>query len=78
MAYLSNNRYGFIKEIMSKYKDHATKLIQLFSDVFSWLPLATVIDSKVLVAHGGISDKTDLEYLSRIDRHKVNNLLCTY
>ena len=54
------------------FQDHATKVVRLFEDVFSWLPLATVVDQKVLVAHGGISSKTDLEYLGKIDRHKVS------
>ena len=54
-----------------KYKDYATKLFWVFEDVFSWLPLATVIDQKILVTHGGVSDRTNLGYLANIDRHKV-------
>lgn len=46
----------------------------MFQDVFSLLPLATVIDNKVLIVHGGISDKTDLDFLSTVERHKVGIL----
>ena len=42
--------------------------------MFSWLPLATVIDGKVLVVHGGISNTTDLNVITRMERHKVNHL----
>ncbi|XP_014673398.1 PREDICTED: LOW QUALITY PROTEIN: serine/threonine-protein phosphatase with EF-hands 2-like [Priapulus caudatus] len=52
----------------------ASKVVRGF-EVFSWLPLGTVIDHKVLVVHGGISDQTDLKYLEKIDRHKYLSAL---
>ena len=54
-------------------QEHSSKLVQMFEEVFSWLPLATVIDERILVTHGGISDKTDLHYIAAIDRHSVRN-----
>ncbi|XP_071389718.1 serine/threonine-protein phosphatase with EF-hands 1 [Centroberyx affinis] len=73
--HIMNLRYGFTKEVMQKYKTHGRKILQLFQDVFSLLPVATVIDGKVLIVHGGISDQTDLDLLSSIDRHKVKSAL---
>lgn len=50
---------------------HGKRILKLLQKIFSWLPLATVIDQKVLVLHGGISDITDLNILARLDRHNV-------
>lgn len=50
---------------------HGKKILKLLQKIFSWLPLATVIDNKVLIVHGGISDTTDLNVIERVDRHKV-------
>lgn len=50
---------------------HGKRILKLLQKIFSWLPLATVIDQKVLVLHGGISDTTDLSVLARVDRHGV-------
>ncbi len=50
---------------------HGCEILQLFKDVFSLLPVATVVDGKILIVHGGISDQTDLDFLSTIERHKV-------
>lgn len=50
---------------------HGKKILKLLQKIFSWLPLATVIDQKVLIVHGGISDTTDLTTIAKVDRHKV-------
>uniref|UniRef100_G1U8J2 Serine/threonine-protein phosphatase n=1 Tax=Oryctolagus cuniculus TaxID=9986 RepID=G1U8J2_RABIT len=69
--HMVNLRYGFTKEVMYKYKIHGKKILRTLQDVFRWLPLATVIDEKVLILHGGVSDRTDLELLAKLDRHKI-------
>uniref|UniRef100_A0A3Q2V4R5 Serine/threonine-protein phosphatase with EF-hands n=1 Tax=Haplochromis burtoni TaxID=8153 RepID=A0A3Q2V4R5_HAPBU len=71
--HIVNLRYGFTKEVLNKYKMHGKRILKLLQKIFSWLPLATVIDQKVLVLHGGISDSTDLGVLARVDRHIVRN-----
>ncbi|XP_068167917.1 serine/threonine-protein phosphatase with EF-hands 2 [Antennarius striatus] len=73
--HIVNLRYGFTKEVLTKYKMHGKRILRLLQKIFSWLPLATVIDQKVLVLHGGISDVTDLAVLARLDRHNYVSAL---
>ncbi|XP_034997516.2 serine/threonine-protein phosphatase with EF-hands 2-like [Hippoglossus stenolepis] len=73
--HIVNMRYGFTKEVLGKYRVHGKKILKLLQKIFSWLPLATVIDHKVLVVHGGISDTTDLDMIARVDRHKYVSAL---
>ncbi|XP_050188534.1 serine/threonine-protein phosphatase with EF-hands 1 [Myiozetetes cayanensis] len=73
--YMMNMRYGFTREVSSKYKKHSTQILYLLRDVFSWLPLATIIDKKVLILHGGISNTTDLDFLKALERNKLKSLL---
>lgn len=51
---------------------HGKKILKLLQKIFSWLPLATVINQKVLILHGGISDTTDLQIVAKLERHRVS------
>uniref|UniRef100_A0A3Q2SSH5 Serine/threonine-protein phosphatase with EF-hands n=1 Tax=Fundulus heteroclitus TaxID=8078 RepID=A0A3Q2SSH5_FUNHE len=73
--HIVNLRYGFTKEVLGKYRVHGKKILKLLQKIFSWLPLATVINHKVLVVHGGISDSTDLDLVARMDRHRYVSVL---
>ena len=53
-----NLKDGFHAELMEKYGDPV--LFDFFQEVFSWLPAATLVDSKVFVTHGGLSSIPDL------------------
>lgn len=70
-----NLRYGFLKEIMFKYTKQATKIVQLTEELYSWLPVATLIDNRVFVVHGGVSSITDLKVIAAIDRHQFVTVL---
>ena len=65
-----------------KHKYNAT-LADLFRETFCWLPLAHVLNGRVLVVHGGLfsKDGVTLDDLRRIDRyrwhHFPNRLNCT-
>ncbi|XP_069801494.1 serine/threonine-protein phosphatase with EF-hands 1 isoform X4 [Dendropsophus ebraccatus] len=60
---------------MQKYKIHAKSILHLLEDIYSRLPLATIIDGKVLILHGGIADTTDLDFLTSIERSKYKSAL---
>uniref|UniRef100_A0AAY4ESQ7 Serine/threonine-protein phosphatase with EF-hands n=1 Tax=Denticeps clupeoides TaxID=299321 RepID=A0AAY4ESQ7_9TELE len=72
--HIVNLRYGFTKEVLGKYRVHGKKILKLLQKIYSWLPLASVIDQKVLILHGGISDTTDLDIIAKVDRHRVRHL----
>ncbi|XP_071846576.1 serine/threonine-protein phosphatase with EF-hands 2-like isoform X2 [Apostichopus japonicus] len=75
--YVMNLRYGFLREVQTKYSmvKYTQLVLSMFQEVFSWLPLATVIDAKVMVTHGGISDQTDLTRLDNLPRYKYHSIL---
>ncbi|CAH8513399.1 unnamed protein product [Schistosoma bovis] len=70
-----NCQYGFIKEIQKKYKSSAGMLVKCFAEFYRYLPVATLIDDKIFVCHGGISDETDLNTLGNLNRFSYLTLL---
>lgn len=66
-----NHRYGFTREVHQKYRHNADRLLKLIDQVYRHLPLGTLINNKIFVVHGGISETTDLEMLSSLRRSKV-------
>ncbi|TYZ62550.1 hypothetical protein PybrP1_009670 [[Pythium] brassicae (nom. inval.)] len=64
-----NKIYGFEGEVKHKYDD---TVMQLFTEVFNWLPLAATIEDKVLVVHGGLfsDDNVTLADIAKIERNR--------
>ncbi|XP_031565648.1 serine/threonine-protein phosphatase 5-like [Actinia tenebrosa] len=64
-----NQMYGFDGEVKTKY---TPEMVDLFTEVYNWLPLCHLIENKVLVMHGGLfsSDNVKLDDLREISRNK--------
>jgi serine/threonine-protein phosphatase 5 len=64
-----NKIYGFEGEVKHKYDE---TVMQLFTEVFNWLPLAAVIENKVMVVHGGLftEENVTLADIEKIDRNR--------
>ena len=61
-----NRIYGFYDECKRRY---IVKLWKLFIDLFNELPVATCIDDKILLVHGGLSPELNtLDHLAKIKR----------
>jgi serine/threonine-protein phosphatase PP1 catalytic subunit len=61
-----NRLYGFYDECKRRYN---FKIWKLFGDCFNCLPVAAIIDDKIICMHGGLSpDLTNLEQITRIMR----------
>eukprot|EP01126_Amoeba_proteus_P055643 TRINITY_DN6925_c0_g1_i3.p1 TRINITY_DN6925_c0_g1~~TRINITY_DN6925_c0_g1_i3.p1 ORF type:complete len:299 (-),score=45.29 TRINITY_DN6925_c0_g1_i3:116-1012(-) len=61
-----NRIYGFYEECKERYN---LKIWKAFNDCFNCLPLAAIIEDKILCIHGGLSpDLKNLEQIRRIVR----------
>lgn len=73
-----NRVYGFEGEVKAKYNED---VFELFIESFNWLPLAGVLNERVLVVHGGLfsKDGVTLSDIEKIDRNKdipESGLMC--
>uniref|UniRef100_A0A8C5JTQ6 Serine/threonine-protein phosphatase with EF-hands n=1 Tax=Jaculus jaculus TaxID=51337 RepID=A0A8C5JTQ6_JACJA len=73
--FMMNLRYGFTREILQKYKLHGKKILKSVEEIYTWLPIGTIIDNEILIIHGGISESTDLNLLHQIQRNKMKSVL---
>ena len=48
---MNNQMYGFEGEVKAKY---SSTMVELFTEVYNWLPLSHCINSRILVMHGGL------------------------
>jgi serine/threonine-protein phosphatase PP1 catalytic subunit len=79
MASMMNVRYLKFKKGKRRY---SVKLWRSFTDLFNWLPVAAMIDDKILCMHGGLSPSlkhpNEIENLHRPgdipDSGKIKNL----
>jgi serine/threonine-protein phosphatase with EF-hands len=61
------------------FKKYGTLVYNKLDELFRYLPLATIVNNKcqnqrLFVVHGGVSDKIDLQELSRINRRLFNSV----
>ncbi|XP_064394801.1 serine/threonine-protein phosphatase 5-like isoform X3 [Halichondria panicea] len=64
-----NKMYGFEGEVKEKY---SSQMVELFTEVFNYLPLAHIIGGKILVTHGGLFKDDDvlLDDIRKVDRDR--------
>ena len=75
--YMVCQHYGFIDEIFDKYgtsKKHGKAIVNMFAEVFKFLPVASVIDHEIFVIHGGISPRFSAFTLNNLPRYNYATL----
>ncbi|KRZ29479.1 Serine/threonine-protein phosphatase 5, partial [Trichinella pseudospiralis] len=75
---LMNRMYGFEGEVRSKF---SSQMAELFTEVFNALPLAHLINKRVLVMHGGLFSEDgvtldDIRGVSRFRQPPDEGLMC--
>ncbi|KAF6772989.1 hypothetical protein AHF37_08204 [Paragonimus kellicotti] len=64
-----NRLYGFEGEVKSKY---SMEMVDIFTELFNWLPLCHLINHRILVMHGGLfsDDAITLDDIRKISRDR--------
>ena len=64
-----NEVYGFREECKERFSKNGNKIWKLFNDVFDWMPIASLIEERILCMHGGISPHIkDIKDINKIER----------
>jgi len=74
---VTNRIYGFYDECKRRYN---VRIWRSFTDLFNWLPVAAIIDEKILCMHGGLSPELkniqSIQEISRPTDIPDTGLLC--
>ena len=64
-----NEKYSFKSEILEKHPKSGPSIYDLYQNAFDLLPLAAVIQNKILVIHGGLFSQPDvtIDEISKIN-----------
>ena len=66
-----NRIYGFYDECKKKY---SVKLWKIFTDCFNCLPVAALLDDRILCMHGGLSQELEkVEQIKNKLYYKIKN-----
>lgn len=67
-----NSLYGFGEECTTRLKEdinNPNSVFQIINEAFTWLPLAAIIDNKILCVHGGIGPSVNMvEDINKVRR----------
>jgi serine/threonine-protein phosphatase 5 len=66
-------RYGFARELSTKYREDVHPVFDAFVGWFNALPIAHIVDNRVFVVHGGLPAKRDItvDEINALDRDKA-------
>ena len=68
-SYPVNYLYGFYDELRKRFGGKVGPLYEAFNDLFSYLPIAAIVNNEVLALHGGIPNTTtNIEDFSNIPK----------
>ncbi|KAI5147958.1 serine/threonine-protein phosphatase 4 catalytic subunit [Enteropsectra breve] len=67
--HMINSVYGFYDEVIAKYGDQ--EIWEKVNEVFSYFSIGCVIDNVYFAVHGGISPRTAISRLQRIQRFEA-------
>ena len=74
-----SKNYGFLDECNTLFKEDGTKIFNLISSTFTYLPIACNLFNEYFCVHGGISPKlkkiTDLNEINRFDFDSLDGIV---